>query len=134
MSDKLTLLKDKMLHDLTGNILPFWMERAIDNKRGGWHGEISRSGEINFNAKRSLILNMRILWTFSAAYRVLKRPEYREMALRAYNYVTTYFLDPGGGAYYMINADGSPAERQKFTYAHGFALYAFAEYARADGR
>jgi mannobiose 2-epimerase len=34
----------------------------------------------------------------------------------------------------MLNADGGVAERQKSTYAQGFLLYAFSEYARATGK
>ena len=34
-------------------------------------------------AEKGAILNARILWTFSAAYRLLRRPEYLETATRA---------------------------------------------------
>ena len=132
MNETISMISGKMMRDLTENILPFWMHKATDPV-GGWHGEILRDGTVVPGAKRSLILNARILWTFSAAYRVLKRPEYLEAARRAFDYITTRFLDPSGGAYNKLNADGSVAEHTKFTYAQGFTLYAFSEYARATG-
>lgn len=134
MITSVNALRERMLRDLTENILPFWMNTAIDSENGGWYGEILRDGTVMKNAKKGLILHARILWSFSAAYRVLKRQEYLEAAERAFTYLTEKFLDPDGGAYYMLNAGGSVAERQKFTYAHGFVLYAFSEYTRATGK
>ncbi|MDR0917220.1 MAG: AGE family epimerase/isomerase [Oscillospiraceae bacterium] len=124
-------LRDAMTRDLTTNILPYWLTTARDDERGGFYGEILRDGTVVAGADKGLILNARILWAFSAAYRVLGNAEYRDGADRAYDYLTRHFLDPDGGAYYMVSADGVPTDPKKVTYAQGFTLYAFSEYARA---
>jgi mannobiose 2-epimerase len=131
---KIDTLREEMLSDLTENILPFWSTKAVDNLNGGFYGEILKDGTVVDSAAKSLILNARILWTFSSAYRVLKNDLYLEFAGRAFDYLVTNFIDAeNGGGYYMLNADGTVSDRSKFTYAQGFTLYAFSEYYRATG-
>jgi mannobiose 2-epimerase len=123
-----------MKKDLVGNILPFWLEKAVDRKNGGFYGEILRDGTVKESAPKGLILNARILWTFSAACRLFGSSDYRLAADRAFAYLVEHFLDrEGEGAHYLLRADGGPENSAKFTYAHGFLLYAFSEYARATG-
>lgn len=79
-------------------------------------------------------MNARILWAFSAAYRVLKKPEYLEAATRAKEYVRDHFLDKEhGGVYWSVDYKGYPLDTKKQTYAIGFAIYGMSEYARATG-
>jgi mannose/cellobiose epimerase-like protein (N-acyl-D-glucosamine 2-epimerase family) len=55
------------------------------------------------------VINARILWTFSAATRVLGKPEYREMADRAWDYINQKFWDKqNGGVYWMLDYKGNP--------------------------
>lgn len=118
---------------LTDNILPFWIERMAD-PRGGFYGRIDGQGKLIPDAPKGAVLNARLLWTFSAAYRVLGRPEYLEMASRAKDEIIGRFYDPDfGGVYWSLNADGSPLDTKKQGYAIGFAIYGLSEYYRACG-
>lgn len=79
-------------------------------------------------------MNARILWTFSAAFRLLKKPEYLETATRAKRYLLDFFYDKQyGGIFWELNADGTPSDAKKQIYALGFAIYGLSEYARATG-
>lgn len=79
-------------------------------------------------------MNARILWAFSAAYRVLHKPAYLEAATRAKEYFVEHFLDKeNGGVYWSVDYKGNPLDTKKQTYAIGFAIYGFSEYARATG-
>lgn len=119
---------------LETNILPFWATRMADNARGGFYGRMDGNGLLHPDAERGAILNARILWAFSAAYRVLRRPEYLEQATRARDYMLAHFIDSEeGGVYWSVKADGTPLDTKKQTYAIGFAIYGFSEYARATG-
>lgn len=117
--------------ELTQHILPYWAERMIDAERGGFIGQIDGSNQRHPLAPRGAVLNARILWTFSAAARHLHTAAYADLAKRAYRYISTYFWDrEAGGIYWLVNADGTPNDSNKQTYAQGFALYGFAEYYR----
>lgn len=119
--------------ELKDNILQFWMDKSVDTKRGGFIGEIDQQLCINENAEKSLVLNARILWTFSAAYRHYQNAEYLEIANSAYQYLIQHFTDETyGGFYWMVDADGNPSQDKKQIYGQAFVIYALVEYYLAD--
>ena len=118
--------------ELTAHILPFWINFMVDDENGGFYGRMDGHNQLIKGASKGAVLNARLLWTFSAAYRLLKTPVYLEMAKRAYNYICKYFIDPMyGGVYWELDCKGNPINRKKQTYAQGFTLYGFTEYYRA---
>lgn len=127
-------LKQEVTAELTGNILPFWMNRMRDEVNGGFYGRITGQEELKPEAEKGAILNARILWTFSSAYRLLKKPEYLEMATRAKRVIIDSFYDKEfGGIYWSLDYKGAPLDTKKQIYALGFAIYGLSEYARATG-
>lgn len=133
MDNALITMKQEMLQTLTENILPFWL-RMQDMERGGFYGQMRGDGTLVKDANKGGILNARILWSFSAAYRVTRRQEYLDAATRAKDYIMKYFLDPVyGGIYWELDCNGNPVDTKKQFYAIGFAIYGLSEYARATG-
>ena len=55
--------------DLRNNILKFWIDHSIDNENGGFYGFISNDLKADPKHYKASVLNFRLLWTFSAAYR-----------------------------------------------------------------
>ena len=116
---------------LETNILRFWQERMVDYQQGGFYGRIDGYNVLHPDAEKGAVLNARILWTFSAAARVLHNTPYRILAARAYDYLMQRFMDrEQGGVYWSLNADGTPLDTKKQTYAIAFAIYGLAEYVR----
>ena len=133
-NNKLRTFKKEMQDVLTGNILPFWIENMVDRQNGGFYGRIDGHGHLHADAEKGGILNGRILWTFSAAYRVLGKPEYLEMATRAKDYIIAHFIDREyGGTYCSLDCHGNPKDTKKQFYAIGFMIYGLSEYVRATG-
>jgi mannobiose 2-epimerase len=121
--------------ELTGNILPFWMRHTVDRENGGFYGEVDCDLHVRKDAARTAVINTRILWTFSAAARVLGDSAYRETADWAYEYIVDRFWDKEfGGVYWMLDHLGRPLNTRKQVYAQAFGAYAMAEYFRASGR
>ena len=111
------------------NILKFWINQCIDDQNGGFIGRISGNGEPDFKSDKGLILNARLLWTFSVAYQILRRDELIKVAERAYYYIQKYFYDKeNGGYYWKLKSNGEPAETKKQIYALAFTLYGFSEF------
>ena len=116
---------------LETNILRFWQERMVDYRQGGFYGRIDGYNVLHPDAEKGAVLNARILWTFSAAARVLNNTLYRILAARAYDYLMQWFMDrEQGGVYWSLNADATPLDTKKQTYAIAFAIYGLAEYVR----
>jgi len=134
MNQLTTTLKAEMKDTLENNILSFWLHHMQDTERGGFYGRMTGEGVLMPEAEKGCILNARILWSFSAAYRVTQRPEYLEAATRAKDYILTHFIDREfGGAYWSLTCEGEPLDTKKQFYAIGFVIYGLTEYARATG-
>jgi cellobiose epimerase len=137
MSDpepRLVQMKNEVHKNLTQNLLPYWSERAIDNVNGGFYGRIDANDKVFPDEDKGGIMNARILWTYSSAYRVLKDTSYLRLATHSRDYILAHFIDKEfGGAYRSVTSTGEPADTRKQTYTQAFFIYGLAEYYRATG-
>lgn len=133
-SQKLSLLRQACEENLTKNILPWWSAKMPDEASGGFYGRVNFNNEVVPDAPKGGIQNARILWAFSAAYRVTKNPQYLQLATRAKDYILRYFIDKEyGGDYYSLNPKGEPLDTRKHTYTQAFFIYGLSEYFRVTG-
>ena len=134
MKEEVKTLKAEVREVLENNILSFWLEKMVDKENGGFYGQMTGEGQLVKTADKGCILNARILWSFSAAYRVLRKPEYLRAATRAKDYIINHFIDKEyGGTYWSLDYKGQPRDTKKQFYAIGFTIYGLSEYARATG-
>lgn len=127
-AEKLSIYRSEVEKELE-RILHFWVEQAIDVQTGGFIGQMDNHGHVNKEAPKGGVLNARILWTFSAAYRQTQKQEYLEVAQRAYEYLMNHFLDQEfGGIYWSVDKEGKPLQTRKQIYALAFAIYGLSEY------
>ncbi|MBP5713451.1 MAG: AGE family epimerase/isomerase [Prevotella sp.] len=132
--NKVSVMKQEMQDVLEQNILRFWLDKMMDREHGGFYGRIDGKGILHPEAEKGAILNARILWAFSAAYRVLGNQKYLEAATRAKDYLIDHFIDKEyGGVYWSVDYLGRPLDTKKQFYAIGFAIYGLSEFARATG-
>ncbi|MDG5766567.1 AGE family epimerase/isomerase [Balneolales bacterium ANBcel1] len=128
LQHKLARLSDELSDELQQHILPFWMNRMIDDHGGGFHGALDHQAD-PVASDKSGVLNTRILWTFSAAYRLLRDPSYLVLARRALLTVRNDFWDPvHGGIFWSVAGDGTVRDNRKHIYTQAFAIYGLAEY------
>lgn len=128
-SEILSYLQDFSNNQLFENILPFWKKYTIDKKYGGFFGQINNDLSVEENAEKGLVLNARILWTFSAVYGKYHKNDDIEIAHRAYYYIIEKFFDAEfGGYYWSLTFDGKPYTLKKQIYAQAFVIYALVEY------
>ncbi len=127
-------MRDSIEQELRGNLLPFWRERSVDHAHGGFVAEMANDGALNESAPKGLVLNARLLWTFSALYRELADERDLALARRACDYLETFFRDlKFGGYHWRVAQDGGALDRSKKIYGQAFCIYALSEYCRAAG-
>lgn len=127
-------LRKKVEEELLRDILPFWLKYTIDEEYGGFRGQISNDLTIDPRAAKGVILNSRILWTFSKAYNYYHDPVYLETARRAYEYLLRFFWDREfDGLYWSVDFEGNPLDTKKRIYGQAFTIYALSEYYHATG-
>jgi mannobiose 2-epimerase len=121
--------------ELRRNILPFWMEHAVDHTRGTFFGSVTNDLVPDRDVTRGALLTSRILWTFAAAHLRHPDPAYREMADFAYADLIGRFFDRRhGGLFWSLDGSDRPLEPRKQIYGQAFGIYALTEYHRATGR
>lgn len=115
-------------------LLDYWAKNTVDDIYGGFVGEINHIGKIKEGASKGAVLNSRILWTFSAAYKSSKLEKYKVVADKAFQYLMNHFWDAkNGGLIWEVDYLGNPLNTRKQAYAQGFGIYAFSEYYLATG-
>lgn len=113
---------------LIKDLIPFW-GKLKDEKYGGYYGYMGYELNVNTEAEKGCILNSRILWFFSNAYRVLQEKEVLQCAEHAYEFFKNYCWDKvQGGVFWSLNYDGTKKDTTKHTYNQAFALYALSSY------
>ncbi|MBO4567083.1 MAG: AGE family epimerase/isomerase [Bacteroidales bacterium] len=128
--DTATLLQE-VRSCLTDNILPYWL--ALKDPRGGFYGQAGADGAIDYDAPRGVILNARIIWAFSAAYRELNTQKYLIAAIHACDWFLQHFCDHRyGGVYWSLSPEGNKLDAKKQLYAQAFAIYGLSELYKVD--
>ena len=115
------------------NILEYWEDYCIDNEFGGFVGKRDHLNRRIGGAPKGVVLNARILWTFSAAYNFTHNPGYLIVANRAYQFINEHFNDKEfGGLFWEIQENGDVLNSRKQIYAQGFGIYGYSEYFKAS--
>lgn len=126
------MVAQEIREHLTGKIIPFW-QGMRDNEFGGYYGWLSYDLKLDREAVKGCILNSRILWFFSNAYRLLGEEDLLKEADHAYDFMKKYCLDKkNGGVYWSVSYDGNVEESMKHTYNQAFAIYALSSYYRVS--
>lgn len=120
-------MRKEIEHELLNGIYPFWHAMLGDD--GNFPGRVAIDGTADYDAPKSAVMVMRMLWSFSAI--ALRYPECgagRDADLM-FEYVKKHFIDREfGGVWWSVDAEGNPLETKKQSYAIGFAIYAMAQY------
>lgn len=110
------------------DILTFWLTQTPDLIHGGFIGRMDIEGRTDPAAPKGLVLNARILWSFSAAYAHVRDPRLLDAAHRALQALRVFEDSEWGGYYWSTQADGAPLNTRKQMYGQAFALYGLSEY------
>jgi len=128
MNDKLAEYKRELENELH-EILSWWMRLSIDKEHGGFVGRIDHEDKIYPEAPKGSVMNSRILWAFSAAYRRTHNGEYLKIAEKAFHYIAEHFIDKQfGGVYWTVDFTGKPLDTRKQIYALAFSVYGLSEF------
>lgn len=127
-SAALATYKSEVTNELS-DTLKWWMTYMVDRENGGFYGKVNDDNLATPTAPKGLVLNSRILYTFSSAYLLNRKDEYLAIANSAFDYLTTYFLDEqNGGFYWSVDFNGQQLDSKKQIYGQAFVIYALAEY------
>lgn len=126
--ERLVRYKEELTTELQ-SILSYWSRYTVDDEKGGFYGSVSNSNRPDNTAPKGVVLNSRILWTFSAVYGISGDPTHLDLATRAFDYIVAHFIDKEyGGVYWSVDDRGQIHEDRKQIYGLAFCIYGLSEY------
>lgn len=111
----------------------WWEKYAQDSEFGGFYGRVLYDNTAVADADKSIILQARATWFFSALA-IHEKEDQRWLALakHGYEFLLKYFWDSkNGGFVWMVDARGATIDSRKHLYAQAFGIYAFSAYSQA---
>ena len=118
--------------DLIDNIIPFWLDNAIDKENGGIFTQLDEKGNI-YGTEKSVWFQGRALWTFSKAYNLIeKNPKYLEAAKTIYEFLPKC-EDNDGRMFFTVTKEGLELQKRRYYFSETFAAIGCAEYYKACG-
>ncbi len=118
---------------LTENILPFWLNNAIDYENGGIFTQLDEKGEI-YGTDKSVWFQGRALWVFSKAYNIIEqKTDYLKAAECIYGFLPKC-TDTDGRMFFTVTADGRELQKRRYYFSETFAAIGCAELYKATGR
>jgi mannobiose 2-epimerase len=118
---------------LLAEVIPFWEAHSTDASGAFWT-HLQRDGGRYGTGEKYLVMQTRMIYSFTAAYRLSAEPRYLALAARGVDYLKDRFLDRRrGGWVWTVSRDGDQLDPAKRPYGLAFAVYALAEFARASG-
>lgn len=121
------------INDLTGNIMPFWLEHGLDRVNGGVYTCLDRDGTL-MDTTKSVWFQGRFGFVAAHAYNEIeKKPEWLEASKSCIDFIINHCIDENGRMYFEVKADGTPLRMRRYLFSESFAAIAMAEYAIASG-
>ncbi|MBN1126786.1 MAG: AGE family epimerase/isomerase [Sedimentisphaerales bacterium] len=122
-------------HHLNQELLPFWLNRCMDKKNGGFITQFDKDGNDTGEDVKSLIAQARCTYTFASAHRAgFGEGKCAEFARHGVNYLLDVMWDKQHeGFYWTTNRAGEVLIDKKILYGQSFAIYALSEYTLATG-
>ena len=122
-------------HHLNNELLPFWLNRAMDRQNGGLLTHFDKNGHDAGDDEKSMLGQARSIYSYSSAYR---NGYGGEATARLARHGVDFLIDKmwdnqHGGFYWMTNRKGEVLIDEKILYGHSFAIYSLSEYTLATG-
>ncbi|MEM9676382.1 MAG: AGE family epimerase/isomerase [Bacteroidota bacterium] len=120
---------------LTNELLPFWLDRSLDEQYGGFITHFGKDGNDTGTDEKSLIAQTRCVYTFASAHRAgYGGGRCLKYARHGVDFLLAKMWDQEhGGFYWLLDQAGNVTIDEKIIYGHSFAIYSLCEYTLASG-
>ncbi len=119
--------------DLTGNIMPFWMQHGLDRVNGGVYTCLDRDGSL-MDSTKSVWFQGRFAFVCSYAYNNVEHNEdWLRAAKSTIDFIEAHCFDKDEHMFFSVTAEGTPLRKRRYVFSETFAAIAMSEYALATG-
>lgn len=120
---------------LADMLLPFWIENSPDEEAGGFLTYFDAAGRPTGETTKTLLMQLRMLYTMSSAHRAgYGEGRCEELARAGADFILAHYWDEDHeGWNWIADRSGRVTFAGKVAYGQCFGQYAFSEYALATG-
>ncbi|MFV0520893.1 MAG: AGE family epimerase/isomerase [Mangrovibacterium sp.] len=131
--ERVALLEDLYKDTLLNNVIPWWMEKSIDEEYGGFYTCLDREGNV-YDTDKFVWLQCREVWTFSMLYNCIeKKQEWLDIAINGAEFLMKHGKDDRGYWYFSLNRSGQALVQPYNIFSDCFAAMAFGQLYKACG-
>ena len=132
---ELKVYLEKTENYLNEKLIPFWTQKAVEPKYGGFQTNYDRDGNRTEVTEKSFLSQCRSIFTISHAMRLgFKWPNGEESIKQGIEFLSKHFLDlENDGYYWIVSEEGKPIDDNKIIYGHSFLIYGLSEFALLSG-
>ena len=121
----MTFYKQEFLLEHCQNIMGFYDPNVVD-ATGGYQQNYKNDGSLFNTECKQLVSSTRIIVNYATAARVLKRPEYLDVAKHGLDFLETVHWRPEADGYAWTLKDNEPQDMTQQAYGYAFVLLAYA--------
>lgn len=118
---------------LLDDVLPFWIEHAVDRAHGGFIVALNRDGSV-LDTDKGMWPQGRFTWLLATLYNTVdRREDWLELARHGIAFMNEHGFDADGRMFFQVTREGRPLRKRRYVYTEAFAAMAYAAYAKAAG-
>lgn len=122
----------KYREDLLTDVLPFWMEHALDKENGGYFTCLDRDGSL-MDSTKSVWFQGRFAYILAYAYNHIEKNEaWLKASKSGIDFIEQHCFDTDGRMFFEVTAAGVPVRKRRYVFSETFAAIAMAQYAIAS--
>ena len=132
---QLEQLRDHYREQLLENILPFWLNHALDEDFGGFLTSLDRDGTV-VDTDKSVWAQGRFTWMLGKLYNSIESPDtqWLDTAKSGAKFLLDHCFDSSDGRmWFHVTQKGIPIRKRRYAFTESFAAIAFGELALATG-
>jgi N-acylglucosamine 2-epimerase len=129
----LTQARDRYRSGLLDDVVPFWLDRAVDHEHGGFLFCRDRDGTL-LDTDKSIWAQGRFAWLLGTLYAdVEARSEWLDGCRHGVEFLRRHGFDADGRMYFLVDREGRPLRKRRYVFSECFTVIALAALARATG-
>jgi len=118
---------------LMENIIPFWINKCVDEEDGGFTFCLDRDGSV-IDTDKGVWQTGRFSWMLGTLYNeVEQNPEWLSLAKHGVDFLDKHCYDIDGKMFFIVDKKGNPVRKRRYVYSESFAAIAYAAYYKATG-
>lgn len=125
----LAIYRDGLLND----VLPFWMNNAVDHEHGGFIVALNQDGSV-LDTDKGMWQQGRFTWLLSTLYNTVSQQDtWLQLAKHGIQFMDKHGFDSDGRMFFQVTREGAPLRKRRYVFTEAFGAMAYAAYAKAAG-